>query len=491
MPERPENIDSDSEVGAASVVRLQRSLGVVDVALFFIVAGSNLQWITTAARAGASSLCVWIVGGFTMFVPIALVVVYLSSLYPEEGGMYVWSKRAFGPFAGFMTGWTYWTSNLPYFPALLYFAAGNGLYVTGGDGGALANSPAFFIAVALTGLIVGTLVNILGLRIGKWLTNIGAICRWLATLLLIGLGTLVWFRFGSASVISTATMRPALELKNLIFWSVIAFAWVGPEAISFMAGEIKQPRRAIPVGLAIAAPVIAAIYVLGTASVLALLPAGDVNPSSGVMQALARASSRLGWPALTPVAAVLVGVSCMGSVGAWLGAAARIPFVAGVDRYLPPSFGRMHPRYGSPVTALVVQSGIAAIFIILGQSGTTVKGAYDVLVSTTVIITFLPFIYLFASAIRLNPVGADVRAARIVGGRRTVAAASVLGLVTTVCAIALALVPAEDDPTKLLTFVKIVGMTLVTVGAGVALYVSAPGRHERQALLSSAREGKS
>ncbi|MDQ2858935.1 MAG: APC family permease [Candidatus Eremiobacteraeota bacterium] len=490
MLERPQSIDSDPEADAVSVVRLRRSLGVVDVALFFIVAGSNLQWVTTAARAGASSLVVWIVGALTMFVPIALVVVYLSSLYPEEGGMYVWSKRAFGPFAGFMTGWTYWTSNLPYFPALLYFAAGNALYVTGGDGGSLANSPAFFIAVALAGLIIGTVVNILGLSVGKWLTNIGAISRWIATLLLIGLGAFVWFRFGPATVIDATTVRPALELKNLIFWSVIAFAWVGPEAISFMAGEIKQPRRAIAVGLTVAAPVIAAIYVLGTASVLALLPAGDVNPSSGVMQALARASTRLGWPALTPVAAVLVAVSCMGSVGAWLGAAARIPFVAGVDRYLPASFGRMHPRYGSPMTALVVQSAIAAIFIVLGQSGTTVKGAYDVLVSTTVIITLLPFIYLFASAIRLGPVAANERAARIPGGRRTIVAASALGLLTTVCAIALALVPAEDDPTKLLTFVKIVGMTLLTVGAGVALYVSAPGRRERKTLLSPASIGE-
>ena len=64
-------------------------------------------------------------------------------------------------------------------------------------------------------------------------------------------------------------MRPGLQLKDLIFWSVIAFAWTGPEAISFMGGEISNPRRTVPLGLAIAAPAIAIIYIVGTLSVLA------------------------------------------------------------------------------------------------------------------------------------------------------------------------------------------------------------------------------
>src|SRR5215469_670310 len=129
---------------------LKRSLGLLDVALFFVVAGSNLQWVATAAAAGPSSLLVWLIGCAAMFVPLSVVVVSLSSHYPEEGGMYVWSKRAYGPFAGFMTGWTYWASNLPYFPALLYFAAGNALFISGSTR-SLAGSPAFFIIMSILG----------------------------------------------------------------------------------------------------------------------------------------------------------------------------------------------------------------------------------------------------------------------------------------------------------------------------------------------------
>ena len=262
--------------------------------------------------------------------------------------MYVWSKRAFGSFAGFITGWTYWASNLPYFPALLYFAAGNALFVGGTNGGALAASPAYFIAFAIAGLALATIVNVYGLAVGKWLNNAGAVSRWIVTLLLVALGGLAWWKFGSATPINAATMRPGFQIKDIIFWSVIAFAWTGPESMPFMGGEIKRPRRTIPLGLAIAAPAIAIIYIGGTVSVLAALVPHDVNPSSGVMQGIQHVASRLRWNALTPIAAVLVALSCVGSAGAWLGAVARIPFVAGIDHYLPPRFRPNAPALGFP-----------------------------------------------------------------------------------------------------------------------------------------------
>ncbi len=112
------------------VACLTRSLGLRDVILFFVTAGTNFQWIATAAAAGQGSLRVWVLGGLVMFLPLSVCVVFLSSRHPAQGGLYVWSKLAFGPGVGFMTGWTYWTSNLPFFPGILYFVAGNALYVS-------------------------------------------------------------------------------------------------------------------------------------------------------------------------------------------------------------------------------------------------------------------------------------------------------------------------------------------------------------------------
>lgn len=438
-------------------MQLRRSLGLLDVALFFLIACTNLQWVATAAAAGPSSLPVWLIGCLAMFVPVSVAVMYLSKQYPEEGGMYVWSKRAFGPFGGFMTGWTYWCSNLPYFPALLYFTAGNALFIAGGNSGALSASPAYFIGVSLVAFALATLVNILGLDVGKWLNNFGAASRWLVTLILFAVGILAWVKFGAATPLNVSSMRPGLQLKDLIFWSVIAFAWTGPEAIPFMAGEIKKPRTTIPRGLAIAAPAIAAVYILGTASVLIALSPAHISGLYGVMQAIGSVSSRLGWVALTPIAAIFVTISCLGSVGLWLGAVARIPFVAGIDRYLPEAFGRMHPRWGSPVVALLTQAGISAVFVVAGQGGTTVKGAYEVMVSATVLITMLPFLLLFASAIKLR-------------GTFPVIVAASIGLFTTIGAIVLAAVPAQDEPNKTLAVVKVLGLTALMLGSGVVVY---------------------
>lgn len=452
-------------------MQLRRALGLADVVLFFVVAGSNLQWVATAAAAGASSIPIWAIGALAMFAPLSIAVVFLASHHPDEGGLYVWSKHAFGPFAGFITGWTYWASNLPYFPALLYFAAGNALFIGGTNGGALSATPAYFIAVALAGLAVATIVNVYGLQVGKWLNNAGALSRWAVTLLLLALGALAWLRFGAATPITAASMRPGLHIKDVIFWSVIAFAWTGPESLPFMGGEIKNPRRTIPLGLAIAAPAIAVIYIGGTVAVLAALLPHDVNPSSGVMQAIGNVASRLGWAVLTPLAALLVTLSCVGSTGAWLGAVARIPFVAGLDHYLPSAFGRIHPKWGSPVAALVTQSTIAAVFIFLGQSGTSVRGAYDVLVSSTVVITMVPFLFLFAAALKLRGERQTREMVPIPGGKVTVSLAALVGLATTISAIVFAGFPADDDPNKVLAVVKVIGLTALMLLSGVAVYL--------------------
>jgi amino acid transporter len=369
-----------------------------------------------------------------MFLPVSVCTVALAARYPDEGGMYVWSKLAFGPFAGFLTGWTYWTSNLPYFAGMLYFAAGSALWISGGGIHQLAASPAWFVGFAVLGLGFATVLNIYGLGVSKWLNNAGAIARCAVLLLLVGLGAVAWRRYGAATSIDAASLRPGLGLNDLIFWASIAFAMTGPESASFMGGEIRDPRRTVPRALLRAAPLILAIYVGGTLAVLVSVPWQQTSAMYGVMEAVDWVGGRLGLAWLTPLAAVLIVITCLGSAGAWLGSAARIPFVAGVDHFLPSSFGRLHPRYGSPANALMVQAAIAMIFE-----------------------------------------QADGQP-RIPGGRYTIIVAALLGLGTTMGAIILAVVPRPDEPNKVLAVIKIVGMTAAMLALGVAIYVGAKRR---------------
>src|ERR1700681_2778468 len=149
--------------------RLRRTLGFRDLVLYYIVTTFSLRWIATAAAAGPSALVIWIIAALGLFVPLVFTVLELSSRYPKEGGIYVWSKRAFGPFAAFVTGWTYWGSNLPYLPGLLYFAAGNALFIGGSSWQALSSNSTYFVVAATIGLLIAATMNIVGLNVSKWL----------------------------------------------------------------------------------------------------------------------------------------------------------------------------------------------------------------------------------------------------------------------------------------------------------------------------------
>src|SRR5437868_1104171 len=179
--------------------RPKRVMGFRDLLLFYVVTGISLRWIATAAAAGPSSIVIWIGAWLAFYTPLALSVIELSSRYPNEGGLYVWSKRAFGDFSGFMAAWTYWTSNLPYFPAVLYFAASNVLFMRQAEWGYLSGNATFYITFSLLTLTAATLLNVVGLNVGKWLHNIGAFAMWVPVLIVIGMGLLAYYRFGSAT----------------------------------------------------------------------------------------------------------------------------------------------------------------------------------------------------------------------------------------------------------------------------------------------------
>ena len=449
---------------------LRKAMGLGDLVLFYVVTALSLRWIATAAAAGPSSIVIWIVGCVTYFVPLTFCVLELSSRYPEEGGIYLWSKKAFGEFAGFMTGWMYWTANLPYYPGVLYFAAGNALFIGGDRWQHFSNSSLFFILTATFGLALGFLLNLVGLDIGKWLHNLGAVGTWLPASVLIVMGWMAWLRFGSATAINGATVLPAADLKNVFFWSTVAFAFGGVEGASTMGSEIRDARRNIPRALLTAGVIITFMYVAATASVLIALPAEDVTGLQGFMQAISKVGQRIGFDGVVPWIALLVTLSSVGGMSAWFAASSRLPFVAGVDKFLPSAFGRVHPRWKTPYVAMAVQAALAGIFIFLGQAGTSVRGAYDFLVGMGVISYFLPFLYMFASVIRLQrePAGPDVM--RIPGRRPVAILLAILGLLTTITSSVLACIPPAEEPNKFFAVVKLLGSSALMVAVGAVIY---------------------
>jgi len=383
-------------------VTLRRAMGFRDLILFYLVTGFSLRWIAQAATAGPSSVVIWIIAALALYAPLVFTVLELSSRYPEEGGLYSWTRRAFGEFPGYMSGYLYWSSNLPYFPSLFYFTAAHALFIFGHHFDALQNSQSYFIIFSMIALLLAVGLNIVGLNIAKWLHNLGAIGLWIPGLVLVGMGIAAGMLYGSATPFTAQSFVPSTHLKDIIFWSTIAFSLSGLESASMLGDEIENPRKNIPRALLIAGVLVTMLYIAATVAMLIALPQQEIQNMQGIIHAITVVATRLGIPWIAAGIALLITFGGLGQAGAWFAAAARLPFVIGIDRCLPPAFARIHPRWKTPYVALLVQAAIAAVLIFAGQAGTSVAGAYNVLVSMSVIAYFIPYLFMFAAMIGIG-----------------------------------------------------------------------------------------
>ncbi len=221
-------------------------------------------------------------------------------------------------------------------------------------------------------------------------------------------------------------------------------------------------------------------YIGGTIAMLMAMPSEQISGLGGFMTAIAQMCRNFGLSGLVVGIALLVTLSSLGAACAYLASCSRLPFVAGIDNYLPAIFGRIHPRWNTPYIAVFFYGLAGMLFAFLGQAATSVKGAYDVLVSMSIITYFIPYLFLFASMIRVQeqPAGPDV--IRVPGGSKVAIPLAIVGLITTSITICLSVLPSEDEPNKTLAVTKIVGMTLVLLAAGAIVYaLGKPGRRLR------------
>jgi amino acid transporter len=212
-------------------------------------------------------------------------------------------------------------------------------------------------------------------------------------------------------------------------------------------------------------------YIAGTGALLVALPSDAVGGPDGFVNGINIMSTRLGLVWLLVPMALFVGLNAVGGAAAFLSSTSRLPFVAGIHNCLPPVFSRIHPRYRTPWVAIGVYGLAGIVVTLLGQAGTSVRGAYEVLVSMAIIAYFIPYLFLFGAMIKLQsqPAGPEVR--RVPGGKPVAILLGVVGIASTSMTILLSVVPADDEPNKALALVKIVGGTILMVGAGMAVFL--------------------
>jgi amino acid transporter len=459
-----------------------KALGLWDVVAMNVVAVVGLRWIARSARVGAPSVTLWSLAGGVFFLPLAAALAELSSRDPAQGGIYVWARRAFGPLHGFVCGWCLWINNLFYFPSLLLFGAANAAWLLSGAWPGLAESKAYAVVFVLGWLWLTTALNVVGLSAGRWVQNLGALATWLPAMLLIASGAAAFVLFGSATSFAPAALLPRDDFWSTVsLWSAMCFAFSGFEISSMVGQEIRQPERTIPRAILMSGGVITGIYILGSSSVLVAVPASELAELSGVTDAVDVVTSRLGLAGLGALTGLLLAIGTLGGTSSWVAGAARVPFAVGVDRAMPAAFGRLHPRFRTPHIALVVQAAtasllfLAAVFFTLGGEATSIQEAYDILVNLTILLYFIPYLYLFAAFLRLRTIDAGMpssapHAVRVPGGRMGALGVSVSGFTATLVAIGLVFVPPAGTTSVLSYEANLVGQAAAMIVIGLGLY---------------------
>jgi amino acid transporter len=465
---RPAPLSPREASPAPAAPRLARALSLRDLVLLNVVAVFTPSTIAQSLPLGWRGGALWVVAGAVFLLPYGWAVAALSRRHPRQGGIYAWTRLAFGEAHGFVCGWCAWVNTFLYVPTLFLGVAAV-LALLGGERTAwLATNAGAVTGIALAGLWGATALHIVGLGQGKWIQNAGAAGRLLIALGLLGAAGWTLAHpvavpaAAAATADATAASWPGV-LATLALWPFILNALVGLELGAGMAEEAEAPAEDLPRALRLGGGLVMGAYLLAFAAAL-VTGFSDGQVITGHVQAITGTVARAGaGPLLAALAGVFVLADVAGLLGtgaAWLAAPARIPYAIGVDRRLPAAFARVHPRFGTPWVALLVQAGVASALLLLGQLGATLQEAYLVLLGGSIVLVLVPYGYLLLAWRRL--------AAAEGGGRvpRRVAVVSGVGMAAVGVALAGCLVPPPAVDGGVLYVAKLLAAVAGLLGVG-------------------------
>lgn len=459
---------------------LKRALKLPDLILLNVVAVYTPSTLAQNMPLGKFGIVVWVLAILTFMWPYATAISHLSKLLPREGGVYAWTSLAFGEFHGFICGWCYWVNTFLYVPSVFLGIAAV-ISLLGGSSTAWLNEDPWAVsAIAIGTLWFSALLHITGLRQGKWLQNIGAVGR--LTMAGAILAAAVWKLAESGTGVTPASGPSESEMdlwRKMALWPFTLNALVGLDLGAAMSDESEAPDKDIPSSLLIGGLAVGVCYVL-TYGALLIIGFGETNVIFGHLLAVNSVLAQPGLALTAVVGSLIVLVELLGLIGtgaAWLAAPARVPFVIGIDRYLPDIFARVHPRYGTPYVALLMQASVATLLILVNIYGASLQEAYLALLGGSIVLVLVTYLYLF---------GAWQRLSRLHLGRSfRVPVLCSVGIAATTTAIVACFIPPPVVAGIVGFELKIVGSVLVMVVGGMVVYQLERWKMSRQTVSKS------
>jgi len=455
----------------------KKELGLADLALTQVLFIVGLPWIGVAAKQGPSHVVLWLLAMLFFYLPSAVVVTYLNRLMPLEGGLYQWAKLGGGELLGFLVAWNLWLFAILNTSEIGLQVTQYLRYVLGPEGEPLTASKPFIAAVSLGLVAVLALLATVGLGIGKWVHKAGGALMLLTFAAVVALPWLQRARGGIAAYHPLATELPVVSLMTWNLFGKMGFGALGGfEYVAIHAGECRDPARAIARSVLVAAPVIALMFILGTSSVLALVPQGRIDLIAPIPQVLAEGSRGLPGAAAAASLAVLalLAIRIAQSSVTFVGNT-RLPMVAGWDRLLPEWFTRLHARYRTPVHSILFVGAATLALGLAGLVGVGKQEAFQLLWNASGLFYSLTYLALFAL---------PLWGLRAVHPRPPlwVRLCALSGLAMTLLYVALSIVPIIQVESRAVFAGKISGLIVATNAIGLAIYFAA--RRRRAALPS-------
>lgn len=443
----------------------KKELGLTDLALTQILFIVGLPWVGVAAKQGPSHIVLWLVALLLFYIPSAVVVIYLSRVMPLEGGLYQWAKMGFNELIGFLVGWNLWLFGILNTSEIGLQATEYLVYIFGPRSNWLLESR---WAISLVNvIIIGGLVWITsaGFHMGKWVHKAGGV------MMLLTFGTIMilpWLNLAHGSLRSYHPFRTEMPIMSVMSFNLLAKmgfgAFGGFEYVAIHAGECRDPARVIKGSVMIAAPIIALMFILGTSSVLALIPIDQIDLIAPIPQVLSAGFNHFGAAmAVAPAAIVALLWIRVAQSSVQFAGNTRLPMVAGWDRLLPEWFSRLHPKYKTPLHSILFIGAVTLAFSLAGLIGVGKQEAFQLLWNASGLFYALTYVVMFAIPIfglhSLAP-----------GPSPRLKLAALSGLLMTLLYVALSIVPIIHVENRFSFAAKISGVILITNAIGWTIF---------------------
>jgi amino acid transporter len=361
--------------------RLHRPLGLGDLVLAQILCVVGSSWVGVAGGLGPAQSLTWVAAMVLFYVPMAASVICLNRRMPLEGGLYVWAREAFGDLGGFLTAWNLWVYGIAVTATILYAIPTELKYLIGPAAAWLPENRLASLAIVTTLIAAITFAALRGLELGKWIHNVGGIAMLIVFAALILLPLWAWAHHAPLHYTPFSVAAPQINMRSLALFGQMLFgALCGLEYIAILAGESRDPARSIGQSVIVSSPVICAMFILGTASIVALVPRARIDFIAPIPQVMRLTLGATGFGNIAAIAAIfLLQLRLLGATSYLFTGVTRLPMAAGWNHLVPAWFTRLHPRRRTPTNSIACVAALVFALVLLGSAGVHAQEAYQLL----------------------------------------------------------------------------------------------------------------